>query len=96
MVRCGCDEEEGTADHSPHPAASVSAQAHSRRQAGAFGPGPRAGQRLVPRDAAELLDWLAAGKLKPVVAERIPLAEAARAHELLERGEYAGKVVLVT
>jgi NADPH2:quinone reductase len=39
---------------------------------------------------------LAAGKIKPVVAERIPLAEAARAHELLERGGYAGKVVLVT
>jgi NADPH:quinone reductase-like Zn-dependent oxidoreductase len=44
----------------------------------------------------ELLDLLAAGKIKPVVAERIPLAEAARAHELLERGGYAGKVVLVT
>ena len=45
---------------------------------------------------AELLDLLAAGKIKPVVAERIPLVEAARAHELLERGGYAGKVVLVT
>jgi NADPH2:quinone reductase len=44
----------------------------------------------------ELLDLLAAGQLKPVVAERIPLAEAARAHELLERGGYAGKVVLIT
>ena len=44
----------------------------------------------------ELLDSLAAGKIKPVVAERFPLAEAARAHELLERGGYAGKVVLVT
>jgi NADPH:quinone reductase-like Zn-dependent oxidoreductase len=43
---------------------------------------------------AELLDLLAAGKLKPVIAERIPLAQAARAHELLERGKYAGKVVL--
>ncbi len=43
----------------------------------------------------ELLDSLAASKIKPVVAERIPLAEAARAHELLERGGYAGKVVLV-
>lgn len=42
-----------------------------------------------------LLDWLAAGRLKPLVAERIPLAEAGRAHELLERGGYAGKVVLV-
>ena len=44
----------------------------------------------------ELLDSLAAGRIKPVVAERMPLAEAARAHELLERGGYAGKVVLVT
>jgi NADPH:quinone reductase-like Zn-dependent oxidoreductase len=44
---------------------------------------------------AKLLDWLAAGKLTPLVAERIPLAEARRAHELLEAGHYAGKVVLV-
>jgi NADPH:quinone reductase-like Zn-dependent oxidoreductase len=43
----------------------------------------------------ELLDLLAAGRIKPVVAERIPLVEAARAHELIERGGYAGKVVLV-
>ena len=35
-------------------------------------------------------------KLKPKVAARIPLAEAARAHELLESGRYAGKVVLIT
>jgi NADPH2:quinone reductase len=44
----------------------------------------------------KLLDLLAAGQIKPVVAERFPLTEAARAHELLERGRYAGKVVLVT
>ena len=44
----------------------------------------------------KLLDLLAAGSIKPVVAERIPLFEAARAHELLEHGGYAGKVVLVT
>ncbi|MCB9423158.1 MAG: zinc-binding dehydrogenase [Ardenticatenaceae bacterium] len=43
---------------------------------------------------AELLDLLAAGKINPIVAARIPLAEAAHAHELLERGGYAGKVVL--
>ena len=48
------------------------------------------------RTLAELFDLLAAGKIKPIVAERIPLVEAARAHELLERGGYAGKVVLVT
>jgi NADPH:quinone reductase-like Zn-dependent oxidoreductase len=44
----------------------------------------------------DLLDLLVAGKIKPLIAARIPLAEAARAHELLERGGYAGKVVLVT
>lgn len=44
----------------------------------------------------ELLELLAEGKIKPVVAERIPLTEVTRAHELLERGGYAGKVVLVT
>jgi NADPH2:quinone reductase len=44
----------------------------------------------------ELLDLAAAGRIKPLVAERIPLAKAVRAHELLERGGYAGKVVLVS
>ncbi len=39
---------------------------------------------------------LAAGRIKPVVTERIPLAEAARAHKLLGRGRYAGKVVFAT
>jgi NADPH:quinone reductase-like Zn-dependent oxidoreductase len=44
----------------------------------------------------ELLDLAASGSIKPVIAERIPLVEATRAHELLERGGYAGKVVLIT
>ena len=44
----------------------------------------------------ELLDYLAAGKIKPVVAERFSLGEAARAHALLERSGHAGKAVLVT
>ena len=44
----------------------------------------------------ELLDQLAAGRLEPVVAARIPLEEASKAHELLERGGHGGKVVLTT
>ena len=44
---------------------------------------------------AALLGWVAGGRLHPIVAERIPLADAVRAHELLERGGHAGKVVLV-
>jgi len=47
------------------------------------------------RTLTKLFDLQAAGKIKPVVADRIPLIEAARAHELLERGGHAGKVVLV-
>jgi NADPH2:quinone reductase len=43
----------------------------------------------------ELFDNLAAGNLEPVVAARFPIDEARRAHELLEQGGYAGKVVLV-
>jgi NADPH:quinone reductase-like Zn-dependent oxidoreductase len=43
----------------------------------------------------ELVQLLAAGSIKPVVAQRIPLVDAARAHELLEQGGYAGKMVLV-
>jgi NADPH:quinone reductase-like Zn-dependent oxidoreductase len=45
---------------------------------------------------AELLAALAAGRLRPLIAARVPLLEAARAHELLERGGHAGKIVLVT
>lgn len=43
-----------------------------------------------------LMGLLAAGKVTPIVAERVPLIEAARAHKRIESGRYAGKVVLVT
>jgi len=33
--------------------------------------------------------------LVPIVAERIPLAQAARAHELLEQAAVVGKIVLI-
>lgn len=44
----------------------------------------------------KLLNWVDDGSLNPLVHERVPLLEAARAHEILEGGKYAGKVVLVT
>jgi NADPH:quinone reductase-like Zn-dependent oxidoreductase len=46
-------------------------------------------------DFLALLELLRADKIHPVVAERLPLTEARRAHELLERSAAKGKLVLV-
>ncbi|MGH3768056.1 MAG: zinc-binding dehydrogenase [Pseudonocardiaceae bacterium] len=46
-------------------------------------------------DFLELLELLRADKIHPVVAERLPLPDARRAHELLERSAATGKLVLV-
>jgi NADPH:quinone reductase len=46
-------------------------------------------------DLLQLLELLSDGKIHPVVAERLPLADARRAHELLEQSASAGKLVLV-
>jgi NADPH:quinone reductase len=42
-----------------------------------------------------LIDMLAAGKLHPRIHARLPLAQAARAHEMLEGGEVLGKLLLM-
>lgn len=42
-----------------------------------------------------LIDMLAAGKLHPRIHAKLPLAEAARAHEMLEGGAVLGKLLLV-
>jgi NADPH2:quinone reductase len=42
----------------------------------------------------ELLRLLAAGKIRPAISTRLPLAEAARAHTLIESGQVQGKLVL--
>ncbi|MFQ5613733.1 MAG: medium chain dehydrogenase/reductase family protein [Anaerolineae bacterium] len=44
---------------------------------------------------ARLFNWLAGGKLQPVVGKRLPLIKAAEAHTLLENGAVPGKIVLV-
>ena len=47
----------------------------------------RAGMRAI-------IDTLATGKLKPHIHERLPLTQAARAHEMLESGTVMGKLLL--
>ncbi len=47
------------------------------------------------QDLIALLDLLRQQKIKPLIAQRIPLAEARQAQELLGRGGVTGKIVLV-
>ena len=46
-------------------------------------------------DLATLLALLAEGKIKPVIAQRLPLEQIAYAHELLETSQVEGKIVLL-
>ena len=46
-------------------------------------------------DFRALLELLRLGEIHPVVAERLPLSDARKAHELLERTAATGKLVLV-
>jgi NADPH:quinone reductase-like Zn-dependent oxidoreductase len=47
------------------------------------------------RDARTLLDLLKAGKIAPLIAQRLPLEQARRAHEMLGEGGVLGKIVLL-
>jgi NADPH2:quinone reductase len=42
----------------------------------------------------ELIRLLAEGVIKPPIFERLPLAQARRAHELLESGKVLGKIIM--
>jgi NADPH:quinone reductase-like Zn-dependent oxidoreductase len=56
-------------------------------------------KRLKPvwfhEDLILLLNLLKQGKIKPIVAARMPLNQAAQAHELLASGSAKGKIVLI-
>ncbi|MBO0781101.1 MAG: zinc-binding dehydrogenase [Ktedonobacteraceae bacterium] len=46
-------------------------------------------------DLTKLLELLAEGRIKPVIAQRLPLEEATHAHEMLEHARVQGKIVLI-
>ena len=56
-------------------------------------------KRLMPvwfnEDLILLLNLLQQGKIKPIVGARLPLNQAAHAHELLADGSVKGKIVLI-
>ena len=47
------------------------------------------------RDLLTLLDLLRQGKINPLIAQRLPLESARRAHEMLGEGGVLGKIVLL-
>ena len=49
---------------------------------------------LMARSAEILFKYLADNRIKPHIHERLPLSEAARAHQLLESGRVQGKLIL--
>jgi NADPH:quinone reductase len=42
----------------------------------------------------EIIRLLAEGAIRPPIFDRVPLAEARRAHELLESGKVLGKLIM--
>ena len=50
---------------------------------------------LFRQDLIALFDLLQQKKIKPLIAERFPLADARRAHELLGKEGVTGKIVLL-
>jgi NADPH:quinone reductase-like Zn-dependent oxidoreductase len=50
---------------------------------------------LFRRDLVSLFDLLQQQKIKPLIAQRFPLAQARQAHEMLGKGGVTGKIVLV-
>ena len=50
---------------------------------------------LFREDLIALFDLLQQKKIKPLIAQRFPLADARQAHELLGKGGVTGKIVLV-
>ena len=66
----------------------------AQQRPGAVGGEPR-DANWYREDFRALLELFRRGAIRPVVAERLPLAEARRAHELLEQTAATGKLVLV-
>ncbi|MBN1121158.1 MAG: zinc-binding dehydrogenase [Anaerolineae bacterium] len=53
-------------------------------------------QRPYLKDWATLFDLLEEGKIRPVIAAKFPILEAAKANELLESGTVIGNIVLLS
>jgi NADPH2:quinone reductase len=55
----------------------------------------RRAPELIPVANAALMDLYAAGKIKPLISARMPLAEAPKALERVASGQSTGKILLL-
>lgn len=55
----------------------------------------RVDQQVLVDDWPQLFELLKEGEIKPIIAARFPLLQAARANALLESGDVSGNVVLL-
>jgi NADPH2:quinone reductase len=51
---------------------------------------------LYQESVKKLLNYVGEGKLKLIIGQTLPLVEARKAHELLERRQTTGKVILIS
>ena len=56
---------------------------------------PQAAKHRANETVPKVFDFLQQKRIKPLIAQRFPLAEARHAHELLGKGGVTGKIVLV-
>ncbi len=78
-------------------AAASSSRSRGPARAGAAERGVRAELLIMSPSAdqlAKIADLVASGEVKVDIAQTLPLAEAARAHELSESGHTRGKIIL--
>jgi NADPH:quinone reductase-like Zn-dependent oxidoreductase len=55
----------------------------------------RLGVELFKEDWHTLFELLGEGKIKPIIAAKLPLLEAVKAYQMLEKGQVTGNIVLV-
>lgn len=51
---------------------------------------------LMRRSVEQVLEWIAAGKIKIIIGLKLPLSEAAEAHRRMEARQTTGKIILTT
>jgi len=56
--------------------------------------GPNSKTQIVEATAAAVWPMIAEGKVRPIIGKRMPVQQAAEAHQLLESGKVSGKIVL--